>query len=77
MTWKGSWFGGKNQNRKWSSFVNHQWLEQKTEIYLISFEWKNLYGEVQLAGFDAKHDPKMRGGLGEWICTKAMAREKS
>ena len=38
------------------------------------FEWKNLYGEVQLAGLDAKHDPKMREGLGESICTKAMAR---
>ena len=37
---------------------------------------KKLYGEVQLVGFDAKHDPKMREGLGEWICTKAMAREK-
>ena len=37
---------------------------------------KNLYGEVQLAGVDAKHDPKMREGLGEWICTKAMARKK-
>ena len=36
---------------------------------------KKSYGEVQLAGFDAKHDPKMREGLGEWICTKAMARE--
>ena len=35
---------------------------------------KELYGEVQLAGLDAKHDPKMREGLGEWICTKAMAR---
>ena len=38
---------------------------------------KQTYGEVQLAGFDAKHDPKMREGLGEWICIKAMAREKS
>ena len=36
---------------------------------------KSLCGEVQIAGCDAKHDPKMRGGLGEWIFTKAMARE--
>ena len=35
---------------------------------------KKLYGEVQLAGCDAKHDPEMREGLGQWICTKAMAR---
>ena len=31
-------------------------------------------GEVQLAGFDATHDPKVREGLGEIICTRAMAR---
>ena len=37
---------------------------------------KQTYGEVQLAGFDATHDPKVREGLGESICTKAMAREK-
>ena len=35
---------------------------------------KKSHGEVQLAGFDANHDPKVREGLGESICTKAMAR---
>ena len=33
-----------------------------------------IIGEVQLAGFDAYHDPNVREGLGESICTKAMAR---
>ena len=42
----------------------------------MRFKWKINIGEVQLAGLDAKHDPKMRGGLGESICTKAMARGK-
>ena len=31
---------------------------------------------VQLAGFDANHDPKVRKWIGESICTKAMARRK-
>ena len=35
---------------------------------------KKPHGEVQLAGFEADHDPKVREGLGESIGTKAMAR---
>ena len=35
---------------------------------------KKPHGEVQLAGFEADHDPKVREGLGERICTKVMAR---
>ena len=33
-TRRGKRFGGKNQDRKWSSFVNLQVLEKKAEIYL-------------------------------------------
>ena len=29
-------------------------------MLLIRNKWENLYGEVQLAGFEVKHDPKMR-----------------
>ena len=29
-------------------------------MFLIRNKWKQLYGEVQLAGFEVKHDPKMR-----------------
>ena len=36
-----SWFGGKNQNRKWSSFENLQELEEKAEIVLIGFKREN------------------------------------
>ena len=38
---------------------------------------KKSHGEVQLAGFDANHDPKVRESLGEWIYTEAMARRNS
>ena len=38
---------------------------------------KKSHGEVQLAGLGVKHDPKVKEGFGEKICTNAMARRNS
>ena len=46
-------------------------------LFEYDLNGKKSYGEVQLAGFDANHDPKVRGGLGQRICTYAMARRNS
>ena len=43
-------------------------------MFLIRNKWEELYGEVQLAGFDVYHDPKMGKGLWWWISTWVMAR---
>ena len=43
-------------------------------LFEYSLNGKKSHGEVQLAGFDANHDPKVRKWLGERICTNAMAR---
>ena len=37
-------------------------------------KWKRNFGEVQTAGFDVYHDPKMGKGLWQWISTWVMAR---
>ena len=42
-TRRGKRFGGKNQDRKWSSFVNLQVLEEKAEICLKRFKKENKY----------------------------------
>ena len=41
---------------------------------MIGNKWKQIYGEVQLAGFEVYHDPKMGKGLWEGISTHVMAR---
>ena len=41
---------------------------------MIRIKWKKIYGEVQLAGFEAYHDPKMGKGFWERIYTWVMAR---
>ena len=37
-------------------------------------KWKQIYGEVQLAGFEVYHDPKMGEGFWEVVSTHVMAR---
>ena len=39
------------------------------KLFLIRIKWKQIYGEVQLAGFEVYHDPKMGKGLWEGIST--------
>ena len=40
----------------------------------MRIKWKQIYGEVQLAGFEVYHDPKMGKGFWEGISTWVMAR---
>ena len=44
------------------------------KLFLIRIKWRQIYGEVQLAGFEVYHDPKMRKGSWEGISTWVMAR---
>ena len=44
------------------------------KLFLMRNKWKQLYGEVQLAGFEVYHDPKMGKGFWERISTWVMAR---
>ena len=40
---------------------------RRQKLFLIRIKWKQIHGEVQLAGFEAYHDPKMGKGLWEGI----------
>ena len=41
---------------------------------MIRIKWKQIYGEVQLAGFEVYLDTKMGNGFWEGISTHVMAR---
>ena len=36
---------------------------RRQKLFLIRIKWKKIYGEVQTAGFEVYHDPKMGKGL--------------
>ena len=43
------------------------------KLFLMRNKWKQLYGEVQLAGFEAYLDTKMGDGLWQVVSTHVMA----
>ena len=47
---------------------------RRQKLFLIRIKWKKIYGEVQTAGFEVYHDPKMGKGFWEGISTWVMAR---
>ena len=47
---------------------------RRQKLFLIGIKWKQIHGEVQLAGFEVYHDTKMGKGFWEGISTWVMAR---
>ena len=47
---------------------------RRQKLFLIRIKWKQIHGEVQLAGFEVYLDTKMRNGFWEGVSTHVMAR---
>ena len=73
-TRKGNWFGAKIKTERVAPLKTSKDQDRRQKLFFMRAKWKRNFGEVQTAGFDVYHDPKMGKGLWQWISTWVMAR---
>ena len=58
-TSQGKRFGGKLKVEMVVPLKTSKDQNRRQKLFLIRIKWKKVHGEVQLAGFEVYHDPKM------------------